>query len=103
MSEKSIIFLASNDDKLLSELEDLLDKNKYHIESFTSEVDCIKQLDKYPDIILIDYKLNYNAGQKEQNSVEIIENIKQKKLPTRIFMFSNKESARIYVDMIENK
>lgn len=103
MTNKIIIFLAIDDDTLISELQPLIDKSKYRIESYNSEIECIQNLDLNPDILLIDYHFNNNLNTKEKNSVTIIEKIKEKKLDTKIFMFSERESAKLYLDIIENK
>lgn len=103
MSDKMTIFLAIDDNKLLDEIEPLINKNKFRIESYPSEVECIQHLDLKPEYLLIDYHLNNNSGQKEKNSVTVIESIKEKKLGTKIFMFSDRGTAKIYLDMIENK
>ena len=103
MSDKITIFLAIDDDKLLNEIQPLINKDKFRIESYHSEVECIQNLDHKPDYLLIDYHLNNNSDQKEKKSVSVIESIKKLKLKTKIFMFSDRGSVKIYLAMIENK
>ena len=101
MEDKLILFIASDDAELIAELTPLINASKYKIESYTSENECINHLDENPDILLIDYKMNYDLAEKEKKSVEVIEKIKEKKLDTKIFMFSDRESAKIYLSMLE--
>lgn len=103
MDDKITIFLAIDDDKLLNEIQPLINIDKFKIESYHSEVECIEHLDLKPEYLIIDYHLNNNSSQKEKNSVSVIESIKKKKLGTKIFMFSDRGSAKIYLNMIENK
>ncbi|NOZ48053.1 MAG: hypothetical protein GXO79_14945 [Chlorobi bacterium] len=100
MNNKQKIFLAIDNEKLINELIALIDKNKYSLASYNSEIECIENLHKNPDILLIDYHLNNNTDVKEKKSVSVIEKIKENKLSTKVFMFSEKGSAKTYINII---
>ena len=101
MSDKQTIFLAIDDDELLTELKSLINLDKYTIKSYKTESECNDNLHLKPDIIFIDFLLNNQKDTKEKRSVEVIEKIKENKLGTRIFMFSDKESAKFYLSILD--
>lgn len=100
MADKLILFIASDDSELITQLVPLINSDKYKVESYTSETDCISHLDQEPDILLIDYLMSYNVDEKEKKSVEVIEKIKEKKLDTKVYMFSDRESAKMYLSFL---
>ena len=101
MSDKQTIFLAIDDDELLAELKSLINLDKYTIKSYKTENECNDNLHLKPDVIFIDFLLNNQKDTKEKRSVEVIEKIKENKLGTKIFMFSDKESAKFYLSILD--
>ena len=100
MIDKLIIFLAIEDDQFVTELQLLIDSSKFIIERYKSDTECINNLHLKPDFLLIDYHLSNNLDIKDKRSVSVIEKIKENQLPTKVFMFSEKQSAKMYIKML---
>jgi len=90
MSQKHI-FIVDDNEMFNSMLKDHLSENPaFQISSFGTGEECLKNLYKNPDLIILDYYLNDIYGEAA-NGLQILEEIKNQKSPAHIIMLSSQK------------
>lgn len=90
MSQKHI-FIVDDNEMFTSMLQDHLSLNPaFQISTFGTGEECLKNLYKNPDLIILDYYLNDIYGEAA-NGLQILEEIKNQKSPAHIIMLSSQK------------
>ena len=85
---KRTIFLVDDDPMHLQMLKDhLSSKLSVDITTFSTGEDCLANLDKNPDAIVLDYYLN-SVEKNAANGIEILKKIKARNPDTEVVMLS---------------
>ncbi|MDX2003598.1 MAG: response regulator [Chitinophagales bacterium] len=103
MSKKShSVFLVDDDPMQIQMLKDHLnDKLAVNITTFSTGEDCLSNLDKNPDIVVLDYHLN--SVQKEaKNGLEILRTIKSRNPSTEVIILSGQDKIEVAVETMNN-
>jgi DNA-binding NtrC family response regulator len=92
------VFLVDDDPMHLQMLKDHL-SSKFNIDitTFSTGEDCLANLDKDPDVIVLDYYLN-SVEKSAANGIEILKKIKARKPETEVVMMSGQEKIEIAVE-----
>lgn len=92
------IFLVDDDPMHLQMLKDhLSSKLNVDITTFSTGEDCLANLDKKPDAIILDYYLN-SVEKSAANGIEILKKIKAVSPDTEVVMLSGQEKIEIAVE-----
>ncbi len=92
------IFLVDDDPMHLQMLKDhLSSKLNVDITTFSTGEDCLANLDKKPDAIILDYYLN-SVEKNAANGIEILKKIKATSPETEVVMLSGQEKIDIAVE-----
>jgi len=85
------IFIVDDDIMLTEALSDYLSRDKPHeITCFHTGEECLKELHKQPDIIILDYHLN-SVQKDAANGLEILQVIKKNYPNISVIMLSSQE------------
>lgn len=84
-----LIFVVDDDEMLRTMLSDHLQKNSfYKVETYETGEDCLKNLYKNPDVIILDYQLNTIIAQAG-DGLEILQKIKKADQRNCVIMLSS--------------
>lgn len=99
MSEKSrSVFIVDDDPMLVQMLKDhLSEKLPINITTFSTGEDCLSNIDKLPEVVILDYYLN-SVEKDAANGIDILKKIKAKSPETEVIMLSGQEKIEIAVD-----
>lgn len=93
---KTKIFVVE-DDKVFQEMVShyLMDKFGYQVETFSNGEECVKNLYKNPDIVLLDFNL------LNQNGLEVLKEIKSINPDIHVLLVSGQKNIPIAVDVLK--
>ena len=94
--EKIKIFLVDDDEMFVNSLKHSLSGKKIEITSFTNGEECIKHINEYPRIVVLDYALN-----ESMNGVQVLNQIKHASPDTNIIMLSGIDNKNIINDTLK--
>ncbi|MBC8047122.1 MAG: response regulator [Fimbriimonadaceae bacterium] len=96
-----IIFIVDDDQMLTEALTDVLTREVPHkVTAFHTGEECLKQLHKNPDIIILDYYLN-TVEKDAANGMEILQIIKKRFPRIHVIMLSNQERYGVALQTIQ--
>ena len=92
-----LIFIVE-DDVIYQELvKNELEENKYsNVEVFSNGLDCVNNLYKMPDIIMVDYHLD-----KKMNGIQVLKRAKNFNENIHVIMFSAQEKLDVIISSIK--
>lgn len=92
-----LIFIVEDDVLYQEMLKNELHQNQYdNIEVYTGGTECIGNLHKVPDIVMLDYNLNENM-----NGIQVLKKIKKSNSHTQVIMFSAQERLEVVINSIK--
>lgn len=95
-NKKYRVFIVEDKEIWAISLQEKLGPNyEYHI--YTSGEDCIANLSKNPDIVILDYDL-----EGQMNGLDTLKDIKKRLPNTYVIMFTAQESVQAAVELFEN-
>ncbi|MDZ4847564.1 MAG: response regulator [Chitinophagales bacterium] len=96
------VFLVDDDPSHNQMLKDhLTSKLNVDVTTFSTGEDCLRNLDKNPNVIVLDYNLNSeqsNAG----NGLDILKKVKSTSPATEVIMLSGQEKIQIAVETMKH-
>lgn len=98
------VFLVDDDNMFLKSLEHHLQqklKPYVNIQAFGTGESFLKNLDRKPDIVVLDYYLN-GQDQNAMNGMQVLEKIKLKNPETTVIMVSGQEQIQVAIDSIKS-
>ncbi|HUX97197.1 MAG TPA: response regulator [Bacteroidales bacterium] len=98
MDKQKLIFMVDDDQLINNLVMKRLASEGFHVESFTYGEDCLKVLNKNPDIIILDYYFISN-DKKVMNGMEVFDKIKETKPETPVIMLSGQEKGEIVLEL----
>lgn len=97
------IFLVDDDILYLKMLEiDFLKQANFEINSFSSGEDCIKNLNKKPDLIILDYHLD-GTNKHALTGIQAIDQIKKIDATIPVVIFSGQDKIEVAIDCMHHK
>jgi DNA-binding NarL/FixJ family response regulator len=94
MNNSNPIIFIVDDEPLLNEmLSDYLTERspEFNIQSFPTGEDCLQNLEKNPDIVILDYYLN-SKEKNAANGIDILKEIKKQNSHIPVIMLSSQKS-----------
>lgn len=83
------IFIVDDDEMLSMMLADHLQSNaRYEIFTYATGEDCLKNLDKFPDLIILDFNLD-SIEPYAANGLEVLQEIKRINNDIKVIMYSS--------------
>ena len=101
--EKVRIFLVDDDPLFSKSLENVFfGKDEFEIISFHSSKDCLANLGKKPDIVVLDYNLD-GIDKTSPNGLTTLKKIKEQAPETRVIMLSSQDRIEVVVNCMKNE
>ena len=92
------VFIVDDDPMQVQMLKDhLSEKLTVNITTFSTGEDCLSNLDKNPEVVVLDYYLD-SVEKNAANGIEILKKIKTRNPDTEVIMLSGQEKIEIAVE-----
>ncbi len=102
-NERIKLFLVDDDAVFLKLLEiEFQAHGDFDIKLFPTGEDCLKNLDKHPDIIILDFYLN-GIIEDAMNGIDTLDQIKEAYPEMPVIMLSSQDSIDVAVSCIHHK
>ena len=98
MNKQKLIFIVDDDPFINNLVVKRFTSEGYRIESFEYGEDCLKALDKSPDLIILDYFF-VNNDKEVMNGMEVFDRIKKLKPTIPVIMLSGQEKGEIVLEL----
>ena len=101
MTRPTTIFIVDDDPFQLDLLSDHLSKmSHYKISTFATGEECLKNMDKNPDVIFLDYYLN-SVVKDAMDGLDVLQEIKRVKPDTDVIMLSGQDKIEVAVEVMK--
>jgi CheY-like chemotaxis protein len=98
MSGQKLIYIVDDDPFITMLVVRRFSSEHYRLESFINGEECLKALNKNPDLIILDYFFDTN-GREVMNGMEIFDKIKVTKPKTPVIMLSGQDKGEIVLEL----
>jgi len=98
MNKKKLIFVVDDDPFINMLVVKRFTSEGYHVVAFENGEDCLKALNKKPDLVILDYFFG-NEVQKAMNGMEVFGRIKELRPGTPVIMLSGQEKGEIVLEL----
>jgi len=98
MGTQKLIFIVDDDPFINMLVVKRFTAEGYKLEAFESGEDCLKSLNKNPDLIILDY-LFVPKEQTFMNGMEVFEKIKVRKPRVPVIMLSGQENGEVVLEL----
>jgi two-component system, OmpR family, response regulator len=98
MSNKKLIFIVDDDPFINRLVVKRFTSEGYEIESFAFGEDCLKALEKNPDLIILDYYF-VNNDTEVMNGMDVFNKIKEAKPDMPVIMLSGQDKGEIVLEL----
>ncbi len=98
MNNQKLIYIVDDDPFINMLVVKRFTSDGYRLEAFESGEDCLKSLNKNPDLIILDYFFSDNGG-KVMNGMEVFDQIKVLKPRTPVIMLSGQDKGEIVLEL----
>jgi len=98
---KQVVFIVDDQPLFANILKEELENNSTAVYLFTSGEECIANLDKKPNIIVLDYELD-DGSNKQMNGIDVLKKIKSIDAEIEIVMLSGHEEVNIATTSIKS-
>jgi two-component system OmpR family response regulator len=98
MSNKKLIYIVDDDLFINTLLVKRLASDQYALEAFESGEECLKAIDKNPDLIILDY-LFVKKDHEFMNGMQVLDKIKELKPGTPVIMLSGQDKGEIVLEL----
>jgi two-component system OmpR family response regulator len=100
---KIIIFLVDDDALFLKSLEiQFLEHGNFDIETFATGELCIKNLDKNPDVVILDFHLD-GIDKTAMNGLATLDEIKKSNSEIPVIMLSSQDKIDVAISCMHHK
>jgi CheY-like chemotaxis protein len=98
MNSRKYIFIVDDDPFINMLVVKRFTSEGYNLEAFENGEDCLKALEKNPDLIILDYFF-VNNNKKLMNGMEAFDKIKELKPNVPVIMLSGQEKGEIVLEL----
>jgi two-component system OmpR family response regulator len=98
MNDQKLIFIVDDDPFINMLVVKRFTSAGYRLEAFSYGEECLKALNKNPDLIILDYYF-VNNDQKVMNGMEVFDKIKELKPELPVIMLSGQEKGEIVLEL----
>lgn len=99
MSKERLIFIVDDDPVINKLVTKRFSSEKYRVEAFESGEECIRAMNRNPDLVILDYLFMDTNNQKALNGMEIFDRIKKIKPDLPVIMLSGQEKGEIVLEL----
>ena len=98
MNNQKLIFIVDDDPFINMLVVKRFTSEGYRLEAFEYGEDCLKELGKNPDLIILDYFF-VNNERSVMNGMEVFDKIKELKPDIPVIMLSGQEKGEIVLEL----
>lgn len=98
MNDQKLIFIVDDDPFISMLVVKRFTSKLYRIKAYGYGEDCLKEINKNPDLIILDYLFVKKNGEV-MNGMEIFDKIKELKPGTPVIMLSGQEKGEIVLEL----
>jgi two-component system, OmpR family, response regulator len=98
MNNQKLIFIVDDDPFINMLVVKRFTSDGYKLEAFEYGEDCLKALNKNPDLIILDYFF-VNKDREVMNGMEVFDKIKEVKQDLPVIMLSGQEKGEIVLEL----
>jgi DNA-binding response OmpR family regulator len=98
MNVDKLIFIVDDDPFITKLVVKRFAAEGFRIEAFDYGEDCLKEMDKKPDLIILDYYFT-KSDQKVMNGMEVFDKIKEINPAVLVIMLSGQERGEIVLEL----
>ena len=98
MTGQKLIFVVDDDPVINTLVVKRFTSDGYLVEAFENGEDCLKALNRNPDLIILDYFF-MNNNRELMNGMEVFEKIKEIQPETPVIMLSGQDKGEIVLEL----
>ena len=98
MNKQKLIFVVDDDPIITKMVVKRFASDSYRLEAFAYGEDCLKEMYKNPDLIILDY-LFYKSDQKVMNGMEVFDKIKETHRNVSVIMLSGQDRGELVLEL----
>jgi CheY-like chemotaxis protein len=98
MNKNKLLFVVDDDAFITNLVVKRFEAEGFRIEAFAYGEDCLKALDKKPDLIILDYYFS-KPGHEVMNGMEVFDRIKEHNDKILVIMLSGQERGEIVLEL----
>lgn len=98
MDDQKLIFVVDDDPFITMLVVKRFTPEGYHVIAFDYGEDCLKALNKNPDLIILDYYF-HKADQEVMNGMEVFDKIREVKPNIPVIMLSGQERGELVLEL----
>jgi CheY-like chemotaxis protein len=98
VKKEKLIFLVDDDPIINLLVMKRFAAEGYLLESFRYGEDCLKEIHRNPDLIILDYYF-VNANMEVMNGMEVLNRIKESNPHTHVIILSGQENGEIVLEL----
>jgi CheY-like chemotaxis protein len=98
MDKQKLIFIVDDDQLINALVVKRFSSEGFQVEAFRYGEECIKALDRNPDLIILDYYF-INGDRKVMNGIEVLDKIKELRPETPVIILSGQEKGEIVLEL----
>jgi two-component system, OmpR family, response regulator len=98
MNEQKLIYVVDDDPFITMLVVKRFSTEGYRIIDFNYGEDCLKALNKNPDLIILDY-IFHKSGQEVMNGMEVFDKIKEIKPDVPVIMLSGQDRGDLVLEL----
>ena len=98
MTNQKLIFIVDDDPFINMLVVKRFTAEGYKMEAFESGEECLKSMNKNPDLIILDY-LFVPKGDNVMNGMEVFDKIKARKPDVPVVMLSGQENGEVVLEL----
>jgi CheY-like chemotaxis protein len=98
MNTNKLIFVVDDDPIITKLVVKRFSPEGFHIEAFDYGEDCLKAMNKKPDIIILDYYFT-KQNEKVMNGMEVFDKVKEIDPDVLVIMLSGQERGEIVLEL----
>ncbi|MCX6330796.1 MAG: response regulator [Bacteroidia bacterium] len=98
MSDRKLIYVVDDDPFINMLVVKRFTTEGYNVEAFESGEDCLKAMNRNPDLIILDF-LFVKGDQKFMNGMEILDKIRKLKPGIPVIMLSGQDKGEVVLEL----
>jgi two-component system, OmpR family, response regulator len=98
MNKQKLIFVVDDDPVVTKMIVKRFASDSYRLEAFEYGEDCLREMNKNPDLIILDY-LFYKTDQKVMNGMEVFDKIKETNPNVPVIMLSGQDRGELVLEL----
>lgn len=99
MGKEKLIFIVDDDPVINKLVTKRFASDKYRVEAFESGEECLRSMNKKPDLVILDYLFMDTFEHKALNGMEIFDQIRKTNPDLPVIMLSGQEKGEIVLEL----